>query len=450
MRKISKLLMLFLILLIYNNTSIAQDKPSKQILITNVKVWDGTSEKLINSDVLVEGNLIKQVRKDISAPGDATIIDGGGKTLIPGLIDAHWHLSIIDAPHKLSNDVDWMWWGAVAGNNAKDVLMRGFTTVRDAGGPANGLATAIDQGKIPGPRVYPSGPFISQTSGHGDFRNYSQTHPNMTDDKRFTDKYFTFLSDGPDEVTRSTREALRLGATQIKLMAGGGTASPYDPLHTVQFSPEELKAAVNAAADWGTYIMVHAYNDASVLRCVEAGVKSIEHGVLLNEEVIEIIAEKKVWVVPTIAIVTNNTYESILEFLGPAVAEKFKVLNSGTLKMMRLLKKHNVKVGFGTDFFGPMEIQIKQSLEFGARLVEWNSREILMQATSINAEILKMSGELNPYKDGKLGVIENGAYADLLIVDGNPLEDIRVLENPDKNLKIIMKDGVIYKNTLNN
>jgi len=272
----------------------------------------------------------------------------------------------------------------------------------------------------------------------------------MTDDNRFTDKYFTFISDGPDEVTRSTREALRLGATQIKLMAGGGTASPYDPLHTVQFSPEEIKAAVNAAADWGTYVMVHAYNDASILRCVDAGVKSIEHGVLLNEEVIKVIAEKNVWVVPTIAIVTNNSYESILAFLGPEVAEKFKALNSGTLNMMALLKKYNVKVGFGTDFFGPLELQVKQSSEFGARLAEWNSLEILMQATSINAEILKMSGKLNPYIDGKLGVIKNGAYADLLIVDGNPLEDIRVLENPDKNLKIIMKDGVIYKNTLNN
>ena len=420
------------------------------ILISNVDVWDGISDKAIQADVLIENNLITKVELGIKIPDNAIVIDGKGQTLIPGLIDAHWHLSLIESFDKLKDDLDWMWWGAVAGEHAEKVLHRGFTTVRDAGGPAIGLAKAIDQNLIAGPRVYPSGPFITQTSGHGDFRNYTQNHPNMTDDKRFMDEHFAFISDGPDEVTRSTREALRLGATQIKVMAGGGTASPYDPLHTVQYGVEELKAAVNAASDWDTYVLVHAYNDASVKRCIEAGVKCIDHGVLMEEEVVKLIAEKDIWVVPTIAIVTTNTYEDILAFLGPDVAEKFKQLNEATLNMMTLLKKYNAKVGFGTDFFGPIENQVKQSLEFEARLKDWSSREILMQATSINAEILKMSGRLNPYTEGHLGVIKPGAYADLLIVKGNPLEDIRLLGSPEENIKFIMKDGKIYKNTLKN
>ena len=427
-----------------------QDALPSQTLFKNVHVWDGTSDgvtKRIN--VLVEDNLVKKLRateSDIHA--EANVINAEGKIMIPGLIDAHWHLSLVEAFDKLKDDVDWMWWGAVAGKDAEAVLMRGFTTVRDVGGPAIGLARAIDQGKIPGPRVYPSGPFISQTSGHGDFRNYSQTHPNMTSDKRFMDEHFVFISDGPAEVTRATREALRLGASQIKVMAGGGTASPYDPLHTVQYSLEELRAAVNAASDWGTYVVVHAYNDESVRRCIEAGVKTIDHGVLLSEELVKTIAEKEVWVVPTIAIVTTNTYESILEFLGPVVAEKFKALNSATLDMMKYLKKHQVKVGFGTDFFGPMANQVKQNLEFEARLAAWDSREILKQATSNNAEILKLSGPLNPYTEGPLGVIQEGAYADLLIVEGNPLDDVKLLGDPENNIKVIMKDGKIYKNTL--
>ena len=440
----------FMVLLLFSIQLAAEEKKSTQTLITNVHVWDGVSEGVTERmNVLVENNLIKKLRASESdAHAEATVIDAAGKVMIPGLIDAHWHLSLIEAFDMLKDDVDWMWWGAVAGKDAEAVLMRGFTTVRDVGGPAIGLARAIDQGKIPGPRVYPSGPFISQTSGHGDFRNYTQTHPNMTADKRFMDEHFVFLSDGPAEVTRATREALRLGASQIKVMAGGGTASPYDPLHTVQYSLEELQAAVDAAADWGTYVLVHAYNDESVRRSIEAGVKTIDHGVLMSEDIVKTIAKKEVWVVPTIAVVTTNSYEGILEFLGPVVAEKFKALNSATLNMMEYLKKHRAKVGFGTDFFGPMANQIKQSQEFEARLVAWDSREILMQATSNNAEILKLSGQLNPYTEGPLGVIQEGAYADLLIVEGNPLNDVTILGDPANNIKVIMKDGVIYKDTL--
>ena len=168
----------------------------------------------------------------------------------------------------------------------------------------------------------------------------------------------------------------------------------------------------------------------------------------MSEDIVKTIAKKEVWVVPTIAVVTTNSYEGILEFLGPVVAEKFKALNSATLNMMEFLKKHKAKVGFGTDFFGPMANQIKQSQEFEARLVAWDSREILMQATSNNAEILKLSGQLNPYTEGPLGVIQEGAYADLLIVEGNPLNDVTILGDPANNIKVIMKDGVIYKDTL--
>ena len=239
-------------------------------LIRNVNVWDGTSDSLKQGySVLITGNLITAVEKEIDTPEDAVIIDGKGQTLIPGLSDAHTHFAQTSPSITgMRNDENWMYVGIKSALTAKHFLMLGFTTVRDLGGPSFGVKQAIDEGLIPGPRIYPSGAFISQTSGHGDFRNYNEPNrviaggPVMPMDQQ---DWF-YLVDGKAEVRKAARENLRKGATQLKVMAGGGIASDYDPIHSVQFAPEEIKAAVEAAKDWDTYVAVHAYTEKSIIR----------------------------------------------------------------------------------------------------------------------------------------------------------------------------------------
>lgn len=467
----------------------SMDVPSEVILFKNVRIFDGTSEQLKEGlDVLVVKNKIHKVTKDIPSSGTweidvqtggakqieglagvtsgysfttntelgtekkevkVNVIDGAGRTLMPGLIDSHVHLSITEPVNVLRDQQDWMYWGAVSGREAEKMLLRGFTTVRDAGGPAIGLARAIDMGKIPGPRVYPSGPVISQTSGHGEHRHYTEPHPNMPGNKpHFFNQHLEFLADGEAEVLRATREALRLGATQIKVMAGGGVSSSTDPLHTVQYLPSELEAAVKAAKDWDTYVLVHVYGDEAILRSIDAGVISLDHATLMTEKSAKAIKEADVWVVPYFSLLGLD--EAVVsKALGPAAVEKFLAVQAGARNQMRLLKEFGIrKVGFSTDIIGDPVALSKQNNEFGYRLEGWSSYEILLQATSLNAELLALSGELNPYKEGPLGVIEEGAYADILLVDGNPLEDVKVLEDYNNNIDLIMKDGEIYKNRL--
>ncbi|MDM9631710.1 metal-dependent hydrolase family protein [Robiginitalea aurantiaca] len=423
-----------------------------QTLFTNVSIFDGTSDKLTTGqEVLVENNLISKTGSNLKKPEGTTVIDGQGKTLMPGLIDAHVHLAITEPINVLRDEQDWMYWGAVSGKEAEFMLLRGFTTVRDAGGPAIGLARAIDQGKLPGPRVYPSGPVISQTSGHGEHRHYTEPHPNMPGNTpHFWNQHLEFLADGVPEVLRATREVLRLGASQVKVMAGGGVSSAVDPLHTVQYLPEELEAAVKAAKDYDTYVLVHVYNDESIIRSINAGVLSLDHATLMTEKSAKLIKEKDVFVVPYFSILGLDE-EVVTKVLGAQAVEKFLIVQNGARNQMKLLKEYGIeKVGFSTDIIGDSKALKKQNNEFGYRLEAWTSFEILKQATSTNAELLKLSGELNPYTEGALGVLKEGAYADLLLVEGDPLENIKVLEDYENNFKIIMKDGTIYKNTLKN
>jgi imidazolonepropionase-like amidohydrolase len=423
-----------------------KEKPP-QVLITNVNVWDGKSETLIKGkDVLVEGNLVKRIGK-IDAPR-ATVIDGGGRTLMPGLIDAHVHLMLNDAPHVSIYEKPWAFVGAQAVAGAKAMLLRGFTTVRDVGGPVTGLKDAIDMGLVEGPRILPSGAFISQTSGHGDLETSPfKLSPYFTG---IPDKSalfgWAFVADGVPEVQKAAREVLRTGATQIKVMAGGGVSSYFDPLHTTQYTFEELKAIVTEAAHWGTYVAAHSYTDAAVKQCVEAGVKSIEHGPFLTEETLKLMAEKDVWLSPQ-AYLFQMTPED-LSIMGTPAEPKMRQVNEDSDLVMKLAKKYKVKVAWGTDLFGPLEKQAQQPLEFKARTKYFSNFEILRQVTSDNAELLKLSGKLHPYQQGDLGVIQEGAYADLLLIDGNPLRDIEVMVNPAENFDLIMKDGKIHKNTL--
>ena len=433
--------------------------------IKNVCIFDGRSDSLTpGQDVIVEGNIIRkilpsgaaerEIRKHISGavPDEvfATAIDAGGKTLMPGLIDVHNHITIVAAPGKLINDRNWMWAAAASAREAERMLMRGFTTLRDVGGAALGLGQAIDEGMSTGPRIIASGPIISQTAGHGDFRVYNQDHPNMPGGTPgFLLKEYSFLADSPDEVRRCAREVLRRGAPFVKMMVGGGAASQYDPLHTVQFTVDEMRAGVQAAWDWGTYVSVHAYNDTSIRRALEVGVISIEHGTLMNEDTMKMIRDNDAWLVPQARLfMISEAEEAFFKSLGPASLAKARQLQDHMRGCMEHAVKHQVKIAFGTDLFGNPQAFAKQPEDLTARLTWFSAAQVLKQATSEAARLLSESGELMPYKAGSLGVIAEECYADMLIVDGNPLEEIKLLENHEQNIKLIMKDGQIYKNTL--
>ena len=431
---------------------LAQDEAPAQVLFTNVNVWDGTSDELATGvDVLVEGNLIKQVAAGITAPSGATVIDGGGGTLMPGLIECHAHLSLHGDLFQMRNEFNWMYLGAKSGAEARHMLLRGFTTARDAAGPTNGLRKVIDAGHVDGPRIYSAGPPITQTGGHFDIRGLNE--PNyyflgVPDAKQWME--YGYMADGVPEVQKAAREIFRKGSSHIKIMAGGGVATVYDPLDGLQFTPEEIRAIVVECEKVGSYAMAHIYTSEAITIALNAGVKCIDHGMLMDEETMKLLKEKDAFLVPSLAVGLFTPEE--LAFAWPTKETKAKGARiiAGMENEVVLAKKHNVKIGFGTDFFGPTNAAFAlQSLEFKARAKYFTPLEILKQATSTNAAIVAMSGPMmNPYLDGPLGVIQEGAYADILVVDGNPLEEILLLVEPGKNLSVIMKDGKFYKNTL--
>ena len=417
-----------------------------QILITNVQVWDGLADAPVAADVLVEGSMIKKVGKGISSPG-ATKIDGKGGTLIPGLIDSHQHVMFTATvvPDDITNNMTPYLVAYESLPQAKKLLMMGVTTIRDLGGPSLDLAKAIDKGLVDGPRIYSSGAFIGATSGHGDFTDATSSSPSTVIGSSawwMTESGFSYLADGPDEVRKATRLALSKGAPQIKIMAGGGVASLKDPLESVGYSEVEMRAAVEAAADYDTYVMAHAYNDESVKRCIRAGVKDIVHGHLLSEEVIKMMAENDVWLGSL-----SSPYGLMdVPFFTDENRRKGREVLDGYENVMKLAKKHGVKMGFGTDAAAQMVDTV--FYEFEMRSKFFTPLEMLKQATSTNAELLRFSNSRDPYRAAPLGVVKEGAWADVLIYDANPLEDIMVVTTPKEHLKVIIKDGKVYKNTL--
>lgn len=437
--------------LVSSISAIAADAEVKsQILFKNVHVFDGVNEKRIeNANVLVEGNLIKAVsRKEISVEG-ATMIDGGGRTLTPGFIDVHVHLMLNDNIYTAIYENQWEYTAAKGVVQAEAMLMRGFTAVRDAGGPTGGLKRAVDGGVIPGPRIYPSGPFLSQTSGHFDFdSSATRFSPGLTGIPDKSAIYqWAFTADGVGEVQKGAREILRTGATQIKAAPGAGLASPHDPTHAWEHTPEEMRAMVYEAKKWDTYVMGHSFSDEGSRLAVEAGFRSIEHGYGLSEETMKLMKKKGVFLSTQFRLYAKDASDFPYSPDSPEVQKYIKAQKDFD-GMYRMAKKIGLKMPFSTDLFGSFSVQAEQPLEFTARAKYFSPAEILRQATSIPAELLSYSGKLNPYQAGPLGVIKEGAYADIVIVDGNPLDDISLLADPEKNLKLIMKDGVIYKNTI--
>jgi imidazolonepropionase-like amidohydrolase len=322
--------------------------------------------------------------------------------------------------------------------------MRGFTTVRDVGGPVFGLKRAIDAGIVKGPRIYPSGAMITITSGHGDFRQFSdlpRTIGGML--TRMEQIGGSIIADSPDEVRVRVREQLMQGASQIKLTAGGGVSSPHSPIDVSTFTETELRAAVEAADNWGTYVAAHAFISVAIRRSIAAGVKCIEHGFLMDEATAELIAEKGVWL--SLQPLPEELRQGFP--VGSVQRAKADEVWPGIARAYELAKKYKIKTAWGTDVLFSRALAQRQGAIL-ASLVRWHTpAEALAMATGSNGELLALAGKRNPYP-GKLGLIEEGALADLLIVDGNPLENINLIADPANNLKIIMKDGVIYKNTL--
>ncbi|WP_095298812.1 amidohydrolase family protein [Helicobacter sp. 12S02232-10] len=414
------------------------DEKKQSVLIRNAVVFDGKRLVPKTNNVLIVGNKITTISSDtIAAPKNAKVIDAGGKFLMPGLSDAHWHLMFAAAPLDSVDLPDPGLFYATAIKEAKHTLLRGFTTIRDMAGASFGIKRAIDSEMILGPRVFPSGAFISQTSGHGDFAPAYENAPEFGGERSELEKLGNFrVVNGVPEVLAAVREQLKKGASQIKIGAGGGMISDFDPMDSVQFSLEEIRAAVGAAKDWGTYVCSHVYTVDGIKKALDGGVRSIEHGQLADEATIKRMAGLGAWL-------------SLQPFEGKFIATaKGKILDGKWRETLRLGLKHKVKYAFGTDIlFNPnlAALQNEALVKFADIL---SPLQTLVMATSGNAELFEMSGKRNPYLGGKLGVLEPGAWADMILIDGDPLKDIEVLKQYNDKFVLIVKDGNIVKNII--
>ncbi|MBD2413278.1 amidohydrolase family protein [Nostoc calcicola FACHB-3891] len=456
-----------------------------QISIDNVRIFDGESKDLTEKkNLLIVNNKIKTIsatpidfigrpkrcRYPVNTEGlskeeiaqkekepetedeikarEKTINATDNQVLIPGLIDAHYHIMLSIVPQQTALTADIGYVNHVAAKEAKDILMRGFTSVRDVGGPSFGLKRAIDEGVIVGPRIFSSGAFISQTGGHGDFRLPSLL-PKALGDLTYEERVgLTAIADSPDEIRLRAREQLRQGASQLKVMAGGGAGSDYDPLDATQYTKEEIAAAVQAAKNWGTYVTVHAYTTDAVRQAVEAGVKCIEHGQLIDEDTVKILKDRDIWWSLQPFLMDEDANPKT----GPNL-EKQKLVAEGTKNAYKWAKQYGVKTAFGTDNMFSAKNAKGQNRKL-AKLVKifpetYTESDILKMATADNGTLLQLSGLRSPYP-GELGVVKKDALADLLLVNGNPLNDINLITDPEKNFLVIIKDGKIYKNIINN
>ncbi len=441
-----KMLSLLAAALLVAGSAVAQPATAEpETLFRNVRIFDGKGSSLsAPTNVLVRGSIIAAIGPSAVAGEGATTIEGADRTLMPGLIDAHWHTTLVRPTPEQSIFGDLGFTNLLAGAEATATLMRGFTTVRDMGGPSFGLKQAIDMGVVAGPRIWPAGAIISVTSGHGDFRVMTDLPRDPSQPlSRMEQIGGSRIADSADEVRRAAREQLMKGASQIKLTAGGGVSSPHSPLDVSTFTPEELKAAVDAATNWGTYVAVHAYTPVAIRRAIDSGVKVIEHAHLIDDATAKYMADKGVWL---------STQPFLAEEPNPFPPgsdqyNKKKAVADGTAVLFGYVKKHRIRMAWGTDILFS-ETQARRQGALLAAMTRWfTPAETLRMATATNGELLVLSGLRSPYR-GKLGVVEQGALADLLLVDGDPLADINIVADPERNFRVIMKDGKVYKNSL--
>lgn len=406
-------------------------------IFENARIFDGVSEDLLEAHhVLVEGEVIKEVSPKPVKAQQGERLDLEGRVLMPGLIDAHGHAVATDVHLGSLGERPTTLLAHQAAQILESMLQRGFTTLRDAGGADVGLAEAVASGLIAGPRLFYSGQALTPTGGHGDFRALGGGFDTCACRQALGP--MSVIADGVPEVRRAAREQLRKGATQIKIMASGGIASPRDPVWNLQYSEAEIRAVVEEAAFWRSYVMAHAYTAEAIRRSVEFGVRSIEHGNLIDRETATFVASEEAFVVPTL--VTYDALERHGAELGlPAESlAKLQDVRAAGLSSLEHLKAAGVKTGFGTDLLGAMHRY--QSDEFLIRAQVYSPAEVLRQATSANAELLNMRG--------RLGVVAPEAFADLIVVEGDPLEDLNLLRDQGTHLPVIMKAGRFYKQTL--
>ncbi|WP_244952313.1 amidohydrolase family protein [Ruegeria arenilitoris] len=440
----------------------AQDEKPAQTLFTNVHVFDGVNEQRIeNASVLIEGNLIKAVSTDAIDAPNAEVIDGGGRTLTPGFIELHAHLMLM-GPSIASMETNSTWedFGIHGTRMAEMYLMQGFTTVRDAGGANGGLRRAIDAGQIVGPRHYASGAFLGTRGGHADFASFTSPPGGQTN---FGNLNMAQQVSGVDDVYLYGRNNMRMGATQLKFMQSGGVISAFDPWQLLAGSKEEIEAAVQVANEYGTYVMAHSYRKEAIMNALEAGVMSIEHGFSFDCEIAEIMNEKGAYITTNLTAFDPGLLDIPSVKNEPKSLAKAISASATFANYIPNMKECPVKRGFQTDCVGSVEacnIQIAYEKHLNNEF--FGPYQSMVTLTSIGGEVVALSGDFsNPYTAGKLGVIEEGAYADILLIDGNPLEDFSVVGTGDQwfgadprpdspeTIRLIMKDGVIYKNTLN-
>lgn len=425
---------------------VAAQEAENVVLITNVNVWDGTSDGLQNGmSVLVEGNLISRVAANISAPSGATVIDGGGRTLMPGLMDMHTHLTLKQGIPDMMSLWDGGAMGAMAYETMQLYLRMGYTTLRDICGGSTGLARAIVAGRISGPRLYSGGACLAGTSSHADWGNQNDFRGRPSAGELRDDVY---IVNSPDEMRQAARQNFRNGATVLKIFVGGGVASLFDPLEATMLTAPEIRAAVEVAEDFGSYACMHAYQDESINRAFDAGVMCLEHGFLMSEETVKRMKEEG-------RVISLQAFMSYQAFLAPEEIQGFSAenirkarqVNAGADQMFAWIAEHGVDAFAGTDMFTPDLIpMVTQDLVVRKR---WFSDvEILKHNTSNSGRWLGMTGPKNPYKEGPLGVIQPGAYADLILVQGDPTQDVAVLVDYEANINFVMKDGKVFKNTL--
>ena len=407
------------------------------IVFEGCRVFDGVSaEPQENATVVVEDGRIKEVADgSVRAPADAARLACGGRTLMPGLIDAHYHALLVKVDVPSIEDMPASLLYQHARRSLEGALRRGFTTIRDAGGADLGIAMAVEHGLIEGPRVLFSGRGLSQTGGHGDMRMQTRFEPCGCAGYHGP---ITQVADGVDAVRRAAREELRKGAHQIKMMVSGGVLSPTDPLWMDQYSDEEIRVGVEEAATRRTYVMAHAHTASAVRRCAELGVRSIEHGTQIDAESAAVAAAAGAFVVPTL-VTLIAMIETRAEIGLPSIyADKLQNLGEEGLRSLEVCKAAGVPMGFGTDLLGTL--QDRQSQEFLIRSEVLEPVEVLRSATSINAALVQRSGEL--------GTIAPGAVADILVVDGDPLRDLGLLQEQGRHIPVIMKDGCFHKNEI--
>lgn len=425
------------------------DKKPTQVLINNVSVWDGTSDSAKSGvDVLVENNKIKQVAKGIKAPG-AHVIDGKGGTVTPGLIDMHQHL-MLNGGTAAGNDWDAYVQGAHASRAAEYLLRSGFTTIRDIAGNSLGLKRAVNSGVLPGPRIYSSGPALGPTGGHSDWGSWVAAPGEENYQIKVQN---TLVVNGVPEMLRAGRWVFRNGGDFLKVMSGGGVASTFDPIDLNSPSLEEMKAAVQVANEYGGYVAIHGYTDAAYNKSLDAGVKSFEHGFLISEETVKRMAKKGVWW----SWQPYGSYNTFGKGNFPGwftedMRRKGALVAKGAVQVPKWMKKHGVKIVNGSDMFGwdnwPNAIV---NVTYPVEIPDspFSSLDAMKFSTSNAGQMLHelSAPSRNPFKDAKLGVVEAGAWADILIWNGDPTKDIKLILK-EENLKLVMKDGKVYKNLL--